>query len=177
MDCCPALACGTQPGQQKLSAGKHLRASRFGCLYGTRYSWWIRQAATPMSRGNKRKVYCHPSQQTAGQARTLALKDRMVFTNCTRQSGPSDHRLLLASNRSCLLLLGYNVIKAHVELPLDLHSTQLCALISDCEAAAQPDVCLECQYRRALITLPLELKLVDQNDSSWPPCAVTKCTR
>ena len=23
LDCCPALACGIQPGQQKLSAGKH----------------------------------------------------------------------------------------------------------------------------------------------------------
>ena len=114
--------------------------------------------------------------------RTLALKDRMVLTNCTRQSGQSDHRLLLASNRSCLLLLGYDVIKAHVELPLDLHSTQLCALVSDCEAAAQPDVCLECQYRRAVImkllgTLPLELKLVDQNEQVGPACAVTKCTR
>ncbi len=59
-----------------------------------------------------------------------------------RQTGQSDYRLLLASNRSCLLLLGYDVIKAHNKLPLDLHSTQLCALLSDCEPAAQPDVCL-----------------------------------
>jgi len=105
--------------------------------------------------------------------RTLALKDRMVFTNCTRQRVQSDHRLLLASNRSCLLLLGYDVIKAHVELPLDLHTSQLCGLVSDCESAAQPDGCLECQYRRAVTmnllgALPLEIKLVDQNYSSWP---------
>ncbi len=91
----------------------------------------------------------------------LALKDHMVFTNSKRQSGQSDHRLLLASNRSCLLLLGYDVIKAHVKLPLDLHSAQLCALVSNCESAAQPDVRLECQYRRAQImevlgALPLE---------------------
>lgn len=152
LDCCPALACGTQ---QKMSAGKHIIASRLGCLYTMRCSWWDRQAATmgAKSEGNKRIV--HSDCRTAGQVRTLALNDRMVFTNCMRQTGQSDHRLLLASNRSCLLLLGYDVIKAHAELPLDLHSTQLCALLSDCKSAAQPDVCLKCQYRRAVMELCL----------------------